>query len=162
MGPCFLHADKELHKWKLIELKSACLPNHSQISVFRNKPRNVDYLQAQDFFIPPFGTLSKYLNYNPIIGARLHWPWNSPGKSTGMVSHSLCQRIFPIQNQTWVSHIAGRFFNIWTTRETNNPTKHLLYVYVQLQKLLLKFIWKNKRKKELVSRIMTSSKLYTS
>ena len=26
MGPCFLHADEELHKWKLIELKSACLP----------------------------------------------------------------------------------------------------------------------------------------
>lgn len=26
MGLCFLHADEELHKWKLIELKSACLP----------------------------------------------------------------------------------------------------------------------------------------
>ena len=27
----FLYADEELHKWKLIELKSACLPIHSTV-----------------------------------------------------------------------------------------------------------------------------------
>ena len=83
----------------------------------------------------------------------------------GSSVHEILQaRIEKISWETRVSYIAGRFFNIWTTRETNNPTKHLLYVYVELQKLLLKFIGNNKRKKknELVSRIMTSSKLYTS
>ena len=39
-------------------------------------------------------------------------PWNSPGKNTEMGSHSLLQGIFPTQNQTRVSCIAGRFFTI--------------------------------------------------
>ena len=39
--------------------------------------------------------------------------WNSPGKNTGLGSHSLFQRIFPTQ----VSCIASRFFAIWATRE---------------------------------------------
>ena len=38
-------------------------------------------------------------------------PWDSPGQNTGVGYHDLLQGIFPTQ----VSHIAGRFFNIWTT-----------------------------------------------
>ena len=34
--------------------------------------------------------------------------------------HSLLQRTFPIQDWTWVSRIAGRFFTTWATREAPN------------------------------------------
>ena len=40
-------------------------------------------------------------------------PWNSPGQNTGVGSHSLLQGIFLTQ----VSHVAGRFFISWVTRE---------------------------------------------
>ena len=43
---------------------------------------------------------------------RLLCPWNSPGKNTGVDSHSLLQGNFPTQ----VSHIAGRWYTIWATR----------------------------------------------
>ena len=43
-------------------------------------------------------------------------PWNTPGKTTGMDSHSLFLGIFPIQGSNPVSHIAGRFFTAWATR----------------------------------------------
>ena len=49
--------------------------------------------------------------------ARLLCPWNSLGRKTGVDSHSLFQGIFWPGGQTWVSHIAGRFFTIWATRE---------------------------------------------
>ena len=41
-------------------------------------------------------------------------PWGSPGKNTGVGSHSLFQGIFP----THVTHTAGGFFTNWATRET--------------------------------------------
>ena len=49
---------------------------------------------------------------------RLLCPWNSPGKNTAVggaipVSKGSSQ----IRDWTWVSHIAGRFFNIWTRVE---------------------------------------------
>ena len=49
---------------------------------------------------------------------------DSPGKNTGVGSHSLLQQIFPPRDQIQVSHIAGGFFTLWTTREaqcTRNP-----------------------------------------
>ena len=48
---------------------------------------------------------------------RLLCPWNSPGKNTGVGSHSLLQGIFQPRDWTQVSCIAGRFFTIWATRE---------------------------------------------
>ena len=45
--------------------------------------------------------------------ARLLCPWDSPGKNTGVGSHSLLQRIF----QTQASCIARRFFTVWAARE---------------------------------------------
>ena len=39
------------------------------------------------------------------------------GQNTGVGSLSLLQGIFPTQDQTQVSHIAGRFFTSWATRE---------------------------------------------
>ena len=40
-----------------------------------------------------------------------------PGKNTRVDCHTLLQGIFPTQNWTQVSCIAGRFFTIWATRE---------------------------------------------
>ena len=42
-----------------------------------------------------------------------HWlysPWNSPGQNTGIGSLSILQGIFPTQDWTQVSRLAGRFF----------------------------------------------------
>ena len=60
---------------------------------------------------------------------------DSPGKNTGVGSHSLFQESSQCRDQNQVSHIAGRFFTIWATKETqqqiirnksweNNPTYH--------------------------------------
>ena len=59
--------------------------------------------------------------------AHVHWvrffsPWNSPGKNTGVGSHSLLQKIFPTQDWTRVSCIAGVFFTVSATREALPPT----------------------------------------
>ena len=42
---------------------------------------------------------------------RLLYPWDSPGKNTGVGCHSLLQGIFP-RDGTWVSCLAGRLFAI--------------------------------------------------
>ena len=43
--------------------------------------------------------------------------WDFPGKDIGAGSHPLLQGIFRPRDQSWVSHIAGRFFTIWATWE---------------------------------------------
>ena len=50
--------------------------------------------------------------------ARLLCPWNSPGKNTGVGSHSLLLGIFQTQGSSDTGLlIAGRFFIIWVTKE---------------------------------------------
>ena len=44
----------------------------------------------------------------------LLFPCNSPGKNTGVGSHSLLQGIFQHRDGYWVSCIACRFFTRWT------------------------------------------------
>ena len=44
-------------------------------------------------------------------------PWNSPSQNTGVGSLSLLQGIFPIRDQTQVSHNAGGLFTSWATGE---------------------------------------------
>ena len=44
-------------------------------------------------------------------------PWNSPGKNTGVGSHSLLQGIFPTQGSNSGLCITGLFFNVWATRK---------------------------------------------
>ena len=54
------------------------------------------------------------------------WPhglyslWNSPGQNPGVGSLSLLHGIFPTQGLNQVSHIAGRFFTSWATREAQD------------------------------------------
>ena len=43
-----------------------------------------------------------------------------PGKNIGVGCHALLQGIFPTQERTQVSHIAGGFIKVWTTREAPN------------------------------------------
>ena len=40
-------------------------------------------------------------------------------KNAGGGSLSLLQGIFPTQESNWISHIAGRFFTSWATREAH-------------------------------------------
>ena len=52
----------------------------------------------------------------------LYSPWNSPGQNTGVVPFSRASS----QPRDWtqVSHIAGRFFTSWATRETHNKPRN--------------------------------------
>ena len=51
-------------------------------------------------------------------------PWNSPGKNTGVGSHSLLQGIFPTWDRMCVSCIAGRFFHCTQSEPPRN-----LFIY---------------------------------
>ena len=48
---------------------------------------------------------------------RLLCPSDSPGKNNGVDCHFLLHGIFPTQGSNQVSHISGRCFNLWATRE---------------------------------------------
>ena len=47
----------------------------------------------------------------------LYSPWNYPGQNTGVGSQSLLQGPSRPMDRTCVSHIAGRFYTLWATRE---------------------------------------------
>ena len=47
------------------------------------------------------------------VTCQLLCPWNSPGKNTGVGSHSLLQGTFPTQGSNPAPCIAGRFFMVW-------------------------------------------------
>ena len=49
--------------------------------------------------------------------ARFHCLWNSPGKNTGVGSHSLLQGYSWPRDRTWISCTADGFFIIWAIRE---------------------------------------------
>ena len=52
---------------------------------------------------------------------RLLRPWDSPGKTLEWVAIPFSWGSSPPRDRTWVSCIAGRFFTIWATRETQQP-----------------------------------------
>ena len=51
---------------------------------------------------------------------RLLCPWNLPRKNTGVGCHSLSRGYSPPRDWTQDSCIAGNFFTVWTTRETQD------------------------------------------
>ena len=69
------------------------------------------------FLINPWMCESRSIVSDYLWPHGLYSPWNSPGQNTGVGNHSLHQGIFPTQDWTQVSHIAGGFFTIWVTRE---------------------------------------------
>ena len=73
----------------------------------------------------------------------LNSPWNSPGQNTGVVGAVPLSTVsYQPRDQTQVSHIAGRFFTRWATRESSVSPATLAYM-----KLLWNFLtWtENKR-----------------
>ena len=48
------------------------------------------------------------------------WPWDSPGKNTGVGRHFLLQGIFLTRGLEGVSCTAGRSLTIWASRETHS------------------------------------------
>ena len=62
---------------------------------------------------------------------RLLYPWNFLGKNTGVDCHFFLQISFQPRDQTQISHITGRFFSIWATREIS-PFK-MIYASLYLQ-----------------------------
>ena len=68
---------------------------------------------------------------------------DSPGKNTGVGCHALLQGSFQPKDRTQASHIAGRFFTIWVTREV--PLKFLqlikeIFAYSNVYNFLLCFL----------------------
>ena len=64
---------------------------------------------------------------------RLLFPWDFPGKNTGVGCHFLLQGIFWCRDWTHISCIAGRFFTAWATRKAPNrltvECKHNFYMH---------------------------------
>ena len=50
----------------------------------------------------------------------LYSPLNSLGQNTGVGSLSFLQEIFPTQDRTQISHVAGEFFTSWATEKPKN------------------------------------------
>ena len=58
-----------------------------------------------------------WLFVTPWTVARQAHPWNSPGKNIGVGCHFLLRGSSRPRGQAQVSHIVGRFFTDWATRE---------------------------------------------
>ena len=54
-----------------------------------------------------------------IIWDSMVWPWDFPGKNTGVGCHSLLQGIFPTQGSNLGLLHVGRFFAVWANREAH-------------------------------------------
>ena len=79
---------------------------------------------------------SRSVMSNSLQHHRLYSPWNSPGKNTGVGSHSLLQGIFPTQGlNPGLPHCRLIFF-FYQLRHQGSPTKGLV---------VLKFYWKEER-----------------
>ena len=66
---------------------------------------------------------------------RLLCPWDFPGKDTGMGCHFLLQGIFPTRDETQISHIVGRFFIIWVTKEAGEFQKNIYFCFIDYAKV---------------------------
>ena len=69
--------------------------------------------------------------------ARLLCPWNSPGKNTDVGSHSLLQEIFLTQRLNWELLHCRQFLHIWATREALILLKHLNFIALGANNLVL-------------------------
>ena len=68
---------------------------------------------------------------------RLLHPWDFPAKNTGVGCHFLLQRSSQPRDWTRVSHIVGRCFTIWATREVLGVLKrkcaYFLFPYLNIK-----------------------------
>ena len=99
-GMTVLHVDMSTHFL-------TCFP-------FKKKPNTHESVTCS--------VVSDSLRPHSLEPARLLCPWKYPGKNTGVGSHFLLQGSSWPRDLTHVSHIAGRFFTIWATREVSSPS----------------------------------------
>ena len=57
---------------------------------------------------------------------RVLCPWYSPGRILEWIAISFSRGFSPPRDQTWVSHIGGRFFTVWATSEALTVQSHHL------------------------------------
>ena len=50
-------------------------------------------------------------------------------QDTGVGCCSILQGIFPTRDETWISHIVGRFFTIWVTKEAQEFQKNIYFCF---------------------------------
>ena len=67
-------------------------------------------------FSESHSVISDSLRPHGLYPNSLLYPWNYPGKNSGMGSYSLLQGIFLTQRSN--TYIAGGFFTVWATGET--------------------------------------------
>ena len=82
------------------------------------------------------------------VACRFLCPWNSPGKNTGVGSCFFSRGSSQARDWTQVSHIAGRFFIVWATREaqeywSGEPLSLLQQIFTtqKSKQSLLHFRW---------------------
>ena len=77
--------------------------------------------------------MSDSLRPNGLQPTRLLFPWDSPGKNTGVGCHVLLQGIFPTQEPN-LGLIAGKFLTIRATREAStvyiNTITLMILIYI--------------------------------
>ena len=103
--------------------------NHIKVKSERHSstpPRYKILLLLQVFSDQDINSESHSVMSNSLRPHELYSPWNSPGQNAGVGSLSILQGIFPTQDQTQVSHIAGGFFTSWATREAQTLAQVLL------------------------------------
>ena len=94
----------------------ACMRTHFPRDYQRIRQASTFILTRLQWLMCVYVAQSCLTLYNPrTVTSRLLSPWNFPGKITGVGCHFLLQRIFPIQDLTQVSRMAGRFFTVWAT-----------------------------------------------
>ena len=71
--------------------------------------------------------------------ARLLCPWNSPGKNTGVGSHSLLQGIFPNQGSTWSP--AFQENSLLSEPSGNDYWAHIIFLKTLIPKYLKAQEW---------------------
>ena len=67
-------------------------------------------------------------------------PRNPPCKNSGVGSHSHWVGCSQPRDRTWVSHISGRFFTIWATREVHRE-RGLIQIIVKYWKVDVKVLY---------------------
>ena len=105
-------------------MKNRFLQNILHLILFQKKIYTINWIKLTAIKRAPWfsesishSVMSNSLRPHGRLPSRLLCPWDFPGKNTGVSCHCLLQGIFLTQGSTLVFQIAGRFFNVWATRE---------------------------------------------
>ena len=79
-------------------------------------PAFMEFITRREDCVLSHVWLCDSMGYNP-PGSSVYWIF--PGKNTGVGCHSFSRGSSPPRDWTWISHLAGRCFNLWATREAH-------------------------------------------